>query len=173
MDSVLPGNSDVGFIIYSERQPTATYYRVAIVLWSVTLLALLFEGISNIQTVENAAAFLIYSAFIAILIWLPANKWSLTIEVTSQHLRFGFGIFQRRIPLTEIREVSITNVSGGQYLFFRPHIWGQGVSKFLARPGAALHIKTHAFGVTKTYTVTTSHPREFMQALSGRHTAGT
>ena len=99
------------------------------------------------------------------LIFMFANFWRLEIKVQGRFLEFGFGIFKKKIPLSDIVSCEESEVSFGRYWGIGIRLGMDGTICYNTRFGKGVRIKIK--DKRKDYVLTSDNPQALCQALKG------
>lgn len=100
-----------------------------------------------------------------VLIFMYANFRNLDIKVQGRFLLFGFGIFKKKIPLSDIISCEESQVSFSRYWGIGIRLGMDGTICYNTRFGKGVRIKIK--DKRKDYVLTSDNPQALCQALKG------
>lgn len=113
-------------------------------------------------TLSDTTSFLVAIELFLTIIWWNFRK--LNILITDEYLKFGFGIFSKRIPRKEIVSCKPFDIRFGQYFGIGIRFgWLNNTVLYNTRFGKAvrIRIKNHK----RDYVITTDDPKKLCTAL--------
>ncbi|HVP37141.1 MAG TPA: hypothetical protein VMT04_09125, partial [Terriglobales bacterium] len=97
------------------------------------------------------------------LIFMYANFRRLEIKIQGRFLEFGFGIFKKKIPLSNIVSCEESQVSFGRYWGIGIRLGMDGTICYNSRFGNGVRIKIK--DKSKDYVLTSNNPQALCHAL--------
>lgn len=149
--------------MYSEKQNIVWWVRFVFVLGMLGIILGLVLSPRNPNTPFWVTPFLVLAG--VAFIFMFSNFRSLRIKVQGRLLEFGFGIFKKRIPLTDIVSCEETQVSFLRYWGIGIRLGMDGTICYNTRFGKGVRIKIK--GKRKDYVLTSDNPQGLCQALKG------
>lgn len=149
--------------MYSEKQSIVWWVRVVFVVAMFGIILGLILSPRDPNTPFWVTPFLILIGLA--LIFFFYNFWSLQIKVQGRLLEFGFGIFKKRIQLSDIVSCEETQVSFGRYWGIGIRLGMDGTICYNTRFGKGVRIKIK--DKRKDYVLTSDNPLALCRALKG------
>jgi hypothetical protein len=100
------------------------------------------------------------------LVFMFVNFRNLKIRVQGRFLEFGFGIFRKKIPLSDIVSCEESQVSFGRYWGIGIRLGTDGTICYNTRFGKGVRIKTKE--KRKDYVLTSNNPQGLCQAMKAQ-----
>lgn len=151
-------------LIYQEKQKTYFILIAVFIMIAVFFLTMIFfpRILGNEEEMSQAQRIVVLIAVVVdlILFWSFSN---LSITLTNEELKIGFGIFKKKFKLSDIAVCSIEDFKLSRY-------WGYGIRfgtdksiGYVAKAGRGVRIKSkHG----KDYFFTTDQPEQLLSLLN-------
>ena len=147
--------------MYSEKQGMVWWVKFVFVLALIGIILGLVLSPQDPNTPFWVTPFLILIGLV--LIFMFVNFRGLEIKVQGRFLEFGFGIFRKKIPLSDIVSCEESQVSFGKYWGIGIRLGTDGTICYNTRFGKGVRIKIK--DKRKDYVLTSDNPQAFCQAI--------
>lgn len=149
--------------MYSEKQNIVWWVKFVFILALIGIILGLVLSPRDPNTPFWTTPFLILIGLV--LIFMFANFRRLEIKVQGRFLEFGFGIFRKKIPLSDIVSCEESQISFGRYWGIGVRVGTDGTICYNTRFGKGVRIKIK--DKRKNYVLTSDNPQALCQALKG------
>ncbi len=149
--------------MYSEKQSLVWWVKLAFVLGMIGIVLGLILSPRDPKTPFWLTPFLILIGLA--LVFMFANFRSLEIKVQGRFLEFGFGIFRKKIPLSDIVSCEETQVSFVRCSGIGIRLGMDGTICYNSRFGKGVRIKIR--NKRRDYVLTSDNPQALCRALKG------
>jgi len=149
--------------MYSEKQNIVWWVKFAFVVAMIGIILGLILSPRDPKSPFWVTPFLVLAGLA--FIFMFSNFRSLQIKVQGRLLEFGFGIFKKRIQISDILSCEETQVSFGRYWGIGIRLGMDGTICYNTRFGKGVRIKIK--GKRKDYVLTSDNPQGLCQALKG------
>jgi hypothetical protein len=150
--------------MYSEKQSMVWWVKFVFILALIGIILGMVLSPQDPNTPFWVTPFLIIIGLV--LIFMFANFRRLEIRVQGQFLEFGFGIFKKKIPLSDIVSCEESQVSFGRYWGIGIRLGMDGTICYNTRFGKGVRIKIK--DKRKDYVLTSDNPQALCQALKAQ-----
>jgi hypothetical protein len=150
--------------MYSEKQSMVWWVKFVFILALIGIILGMVLSPQDPNTPFWVTPFLIIIGLV--LIFMFANFRRLEIRVQEQFLEFGFGIFKKKIPLSDIVSCEESQVSFGRYWGIGIRLGMDGTICYNTRFGKGVRIKIK--DKRKDYVLTSDNPQALCQALKAQ-----
>lgn len=150
--------------MYSEKQSMVWWVKFVFILAMIGIILGLVLSPQDPNTPFWVTPFLILVGLV--LIFMFANFRSLEIRVQGRFFEFGFGIFRKKIPLSDIVSCEESQVSFGRYWGIGIRLGTDGTICYNTRFGKGVRIKIK--DKRKDYVLTSDNPQALCQALKAQ-----
>lgn len=151
-------------MIYSEKQNLVWWVRYLIILIFVGFILGLSLTFSDPQTPSWVKPFI--TLFVLFFLFIFINFRQLQIKVEGRFLEFGFGIFRKKIPLSEIISCEESSITFKRYLGIGIRFGLDGTVCYNTRFGKGVRIKVS--NKKRDYVLTSDNPQALCQALKAQ-----
>lgn len=148
-------------VIYQEKQ----VFRLLIVLAVIFL----FFPVFPYLVMSDKEIVFSYAVFSPLMVLLPfvINFWNLTIEITEQELKFGFGLIRKKFLRKDILSCEPFNIRFGDYFGYGIRYGRNNTVAWNVRGGKGVRLKIK--NQKRDYVLSTDHVEEFCSFLNQTH----
>ncbi|MBU1130934.1 hypothetical protein KJ840_02270 [Patescibacteria group bacterium] len=148
-------------IIYEEQQKTHLIVVLVFILVAVFLLFIVFSPATFGQSIlpqHTKITLLMVTVVDLILFW---SFFRLTIKLTNKYLQIGFGLFKKKILLTDISDCLVEDYQKSVYLGYGIRFGRDKSVGYIARGGRGVRLKLKP----RDYFFTSDNPEQIAVLL--------